>query len=68
MTLGSPWASAVAIIDGMIPWKQGNAVAQHWEGAKLMTTQGLGHGRILRDEAVIAAAADFIRDGGAEAS
>jgi len=46
--------------DRMIPWKQGNAVAQHWPGARLLTTQGLGHGRILQDPAVTAAAADFI--------
>jgi pimeloyl-ACP methyl ester carboxylesterase len=46
--------------DRMIPWKQGNTVAQHWPGAQLVTTQGLGHGRILQDEAVTAAAADFI--------
>ena len=46
--------------DRMVPWKQGNAVAQHWRGARLMTTQGLGHGRILQDAAVTAAAADFI--------
>lgn len=46
--------------DRMIPWRQGNAVAQHWRGARLMTTQDLGHGRILQDEAVTAAAVDFI--------
>jgi pimeloyl-ACP methyl ester carboxylesterase len=46
--------------DRMIPWRQGNAVAQHWRGARLMTTQGLGHGRILQDEAVTSAAAEFI--------
>jgi pimeloyl-ACP methyl ester carboxylesterase len=46
--------------DRMVPWKQGAAVAQHWRGARLVTTQGLGHGRILQDEAVTAAAASFI--------
>jgi pimeloyl-ACP methyl ester carboxylesterase len=46
--------------DRMIPWRQGNAIAQHWRGARLMTTQGLGHGRILQDEAVTSAAAEFI--------
>jgi len=46
--------------DRMVPWKQGAAVAQHWRGARLVTTQGLGHGRILQDEAVTAAAVDFI--------
>jgi pimeloyl-ACP methyl ester carboxylesterase len=56
-------ASALVIHDRddrMVPWKQGAAVAQHWRGARLVTTQGLGHQRILQDEAVVAAAADFI--------
>jgi len=46
--------------DAMVPWRQGAAVARHWPGARLMSTQGLGHGRILEDEAVARAAADFI--------
>jgi pimeloyl-ACP methyl ester carboxylesterase len=56
-------ASALVIHDRddrMVPWKQGAAVVQHWRGARLMTTQGLGHRRILQDETVTAAAADFI--------
>jgi pimeloyl-ACP methyl ester carboxylesterase len=59
-------ASALVIHDRddrMVAWKQGAAVAQHWRGARLMTTQGLGHRRILQDEAVTAAAADFIARG-----
>src|SRR3954462_390418 len=46
--------------DRMVPWKQGAAVAQHWRGARLVTTEGLGHGRILMDDAVISAAVAFI--------
>jgi pimeloyl-ACP methyl ester carboxylesterase len=46
--------------DRMVPLTQGAAVAQHWRGARLVTTQGLGHRRILQDEAVTAAAAEFI--------
>ena len=46
--------------DRMVPWKQGAAVAQHWRGARLFTTQGLGHGRILSDDAVISAAVAFL--------
>jgi pimeloyl-ACP methyl ester carboxylesterase len=46
--------------DGMVPWRQGAAVARQWRGARLMSTQGLGHGRILQDEGVARAAADFI--------
>jgi pimeloyl-ACP methyl ester carboxylesterase len=45
--------------DRQVPWKQGAAFAQHWPKAKLVTTRGLGHARILRDDAVIDAAAAF---------
>jgi pimeloyl-ACP methyl ester carboxylesterase len=47
-------------LDNMIPWRQGAAVARQWRGARLLSTQGLGHGRILKDEGVARAAADFI--------
>jgi pimeloyl-ACP methyl ester carboxylesterase len=46
--------------DRQVPWKQGAAFAQHWPQAQLITTQGLGHARILRDDAVIDAAAGFV--------
>jgi pimeloyl-ACP methyl ester carboxylesterase len=46
--------------DTQVPWRQGAALARHWPGARLMTTRGLGHGRILEDDAVARAAADFI--------
>jgi len=39
---------------------EGAAIAQAWPGARMMTTEGLGHRRILRDESVIDAAAQFI--------
>jgi pimeloyl-ACP methyl ester carboxylesterase len=46
--------------DHMMPWTHGAKVARQWPGAKLMLTDGLGHGRILREERVLRAAADFI--------
>jgi pimeloyl-ACP methyl ester carboxylesterase len=46
--------------DTMVPWRQGAAVAQYWPGARLLSTRGLGHRRILEDEAVARAAADFV--------
>jgi pimeloyl-ACP methyl ester carboxylesterase len=46
--------------DGEIPWQSGSQVAQAWPGARLETTDGLGHRRILRDGAVVAEAAAFI--------
>jgi pimeloyl-ACP methyl ester carboxylesterase len=46
--------------DAKVPWRQGAAVARHWPGARLMSTHGLGHGRILEDDTVARAAADFV--------
>jgi len=46
--------------DAVVPWKQGAALARAWPGARLLSTVGLGHGRILENDAVARAAADFI--------
>jgi len=46
--------------DRMMPWTHGATVAGLWPGARLLSTDGLGHSRILSDEGVIRAAADFI--------
>jgi pimeloyl-ACP methyl ester carboxylesterase len=46
--------------DHWVPWTQGAHVAQVWPGARLMSTDGLGHGRILSSEVVARAAGDFI--------
>jgi pimeloyl-ACP methyl ester carboxylesterase len=46
--------------DRHVPWAQGAHIARLWPGARLMSTDGLGHGRILHDEVVTRAAADFI--------
>jgi pimeloyl-ACP methyl ester carboxylesterase len=61
----APRLSAEALVihdrdDRMVPWTQGASFARHWPGARLHSTDGLGHGRILRDESVVHAAADFI--------
>jgi pimeloyl-ACP methyl ester carboxylesterase len=46
--------------DASVPWRQGEMIAAAWPGARFMKTQGLGHGRILRDRAVVEAAVAFI--------
>ncbi len=46
--------------DRIVPWTQGARVAGLWPHARLLSTDGLGHGRILADEYVVRAAADFI--------
>jgi len=61
----APRLSARALVihdrdDRLMPWTHGATVARHWPGAKLMSTEGLGHRRILSDERVTRAAAEFI--------
>jgi pimeloyl-ACP methyl ester carboxylesterase len=54
--------------DSFVPWAQGAALARAWPGARLLSTEGLGHGRILDDDGVVRAAADFIAGKSAVAS
>ena len=61
----APRLSAEALVihdrdDRLMPWTHGATVARHWPGAKLFSTKGLGHRRILTDDKVTRAAADFI--------
>lgn len=61
----APRLSAQALVvhdrdDRLMPWIHGATVAQHWPGARLLSTRGLGHRRILADETVTRVAADFI--------
>jgi len=46
--------------DSFVPWTQGAALARAWPGARLLSTVGLGHGRILESDITLRAAADFI--------
>lgn len=46
--------------DAVVPWTQGAALARAWPGARLLSTVGLGHGRILESDITTRAAADFI--------
>ena len=46
--------------DTMVPWKQGAALARSWPGSRLLSTVGLGHGRILESDVALRAAGDFI--------
>lgn len=53
--------------DAEVPWEDGARLAAAWPGARLVTTRGLGHSRLLRDPAVVAAAVDFLSSGVPEA-
>jgi len=54
--------------DGVVPWSQGAALAHAWPGARLLSTVGLGHGRILESEQVLRAGVDFVAGRSAVAS
>jgi pimeloyl-ACP methyl ester carboxylesterase len=46
--------------DAETGWSDSEAIARAWPGARLVTTSGLGHRRILRDPAVVAEVAGFL--------
>ncbi|MCF7220525.1 alpha/beta fold hydrolase [Marilutibacter chinensis] len=46
--------------DREVPWSEGERYARYWPHARLLTTDGLGHRRILDDPEVIRAGVDFI--------
>lgn len=48
--------------DDEVAFRHGEQLATTWPSATLRETTGLGHRRILRDEAVIAAVVDFARE------
>lgn len=48
--------------DREVPIERGRRLAAAWPGARLETTRGLGHTRILRDPGVVARIADFASD------
>lgn len=48
--------------DREVRWEDGAAIARAWPGAKLVTTTGLGHHRIVSDSAVIGQVLSFLRE------
>ena len=46
--------------DGIVPWTQGAAQARAWPGARLLSTEGLGHGLILESDIMIRPAVEFV--------
>lgn len=47
--------------DREVPWEDGERYARFWRDARLLSTRGLGHNRIVDDAGVIAAALHFLR-------
>jgi pimeloyl-ACP methyl ester carboxylesterase len=60
-TLGQPALIVHDLDDEDVPWAEGERYAQYWPGARLYTTQGLGHRRVLDAPEVIEAALAFVR-------
>ena len=60
-TMGAPLLVIHDEEDFDVPHRFGRAIAESWPSARLLTTRGLGHRRVLRDESVIQTAIDFMR-------
>ncbi|MEW5834284.1 MAG: alpha/beta fold hydrolase [Pseudomonadota bacterium] len=59
--LGQPGLIVHDLHDRDVPWDEGERYARHWPGARLLTTEGLGHHRVLDAPQTIAAACAFAR-------
>jgi pimeloyl-ACP methyl ester carboxylesterase len=49
------------IEDSEVPWAEGERYARFWPGSRLLSTQGLGHNRIVQDDGVITAVLRFLQ-------
>jgi pimeloyl-ACP methyl ester carboxylesterase len=47
--------------DHEVPWEQGEVIARNWPGARFLSTESLGHRRLLRNRQVIAETVEFLR-------
>jgi pimeloyl-ACP methyl ester carboxylesterase len=52
--------------DREVPWSDGESIARAWPDAKLVTTEGLGHTKIVHDPEVVARTVAFVSEGAAE--
>lgn len=48
------------LVDGDVPWEEGERYARFWPDARLLSVQGLGHHKIVNDPEVIAAGRAFL--------
>lgn len=58
--VGRPLLVVHDLEDREVPWGEGERWVRYWPGARLLSTRGLGHHRILGDADVIAAGIDFL--------
>jgi len=59
--LGLPCLIVHDLNDREVPWGDGELYARHWHNARLLTTRGLGHHRVLDAPDVIEAVIAFVR-------
>jgi len=59
--LGQPALIVHDLGDREVPWEEGECYARYWPGARMLTTNGLGHNRIVDDADVVDAALRFAR-------
>jgi pimeloyl-ACP methyl ester carboxylesterase len=59
--LGLPCLIVHDLLDREVPWGDGELYARHWHNARLLTTQGLGHHRVLDAPDVMEAVLAFVR-------
>ena len=59
--LGQPCLIVHDLDDFEVPWGEGELYARHWQNAHLLTTQGLGHHKVLDAPEVMDAALAFAR-------
>ena len=58
--IGCPLLVVHDLEDREVPWGDGERWARYWAGARLLSTRGLGHHRIVDAPDVIAAGLDFL--------
>ncbi len=59
--LGQPGLVVHDLDDAEVPWEEGERYARHWPSSRLLSTQGLGHHRIVDAPEVIEASLAFVR-------
>jgi pimeloyl-ACP methyl ester carboxylesterase len=59
--IGRPALIVHDVGDTVVPWEEGERYARHWPDARLLSTQGLGHSRVLTEPEVVDAAVRFLR-------
>ncbi len=59
-SLGVPGLVIHDVDDPDVSWADARAIATGWDGAELVTTEGLGHRAVLRDPGVIARVVAFL--------